>query len=484
MHLKKITFQDFRCFDSLTIKLHERLTVLVAENAGGKTSVLDAIAKGLAAWFSHLDSAEQRLPKFPLDDDDLRVAPAVNNRGRQIAKLVDITKLTLSMDCDDAPVDWDIAHVLNNSVLHLSLLNCEHAETALERYANRLRDAIHDGDDDISIPVFAYYGIHRGHVTQEIPDRIHEPNVDYSRRLSALVDALAPNLRDFSEMIRWFKEASLDEYQWEEARKEGSLAPGESAERYEGALPHIRRAFEAVLGDRVSDPRIDRVTKKFVVDFRGDDETVTPLRFDQLSQGYASVLALVMDLAQRLALANPHFDASTEHDHREGVEEIIDPLSAPAIVLIDEVDLHLHPSWQQRVLADLMRAFPGTQFIVTTHSPQVLTTVKSENIRILGRNAAGAWEAEPPPQEIKGVESAVALNAVMGVNPIPPVDEAKWLTDYVAHIESGTHSTPDAVNLHQKLLRLYGPTHPVMLDVDRLTRFQAFKLRKGTRPQA
>ncbi|MFZ4820158.1 MAG: AAA family ATPase, partial [Limisphaerales bacterium] len=148
------------------------------------------------------------------------------------------------------------------------------------------------------------------------------------------------------------------------------------------------------------------------------------------------------------------------------------------------VDLHLHPSWQQRVLGDLMRAFPRTQFIVTTHSPQVLTTVKSENIRVLGRDAAGAWEALPPPQEIKGVESAVALNTVMRVNPIPPVDEAKWLTDYVAHVENGSHTSAAAVALREKLHQLYGPTHPLILDVDRLIRFQAFKLRKGTTPQS
>jgi hypothetical protein len=480
MHLKKIQFRDFRCFDTLDLDLHEQLTVLVAENAGGKTSVLDGVAKGLAAWFPHLDSAEQRLPQFPLDDDDLRVTPATNNRGREIAQLAPAAYIALRMDLDGEPLAWDIVHQLNENVV----VPREFRDGQLKLRASLLRDLIHDGDAEIPIPVFVYYGIHRGHVTQEIPDRIHEPNVDYSRRLSALVDALAPNLRDFSEMIRWFKEASLDEYQWEEARKEGSLAPGESAERYEGALPHIRRAFEAVLGDRVSDPRIDRVTKKFVVDFRAEDGTVTPLRFDQLSQGYASVLALVMDLAQRLAVANPHFDAATEHDHREGTDEIINPLAAPAIVLIDEVDLHLHPSWQQRVLGDLMRAFPGTQFIVTTHSPQVLTTVKSENIRVLGRNANGAWEALPPPQEIKGVESAVALNNVMGVNPIPPVDEAKWLVGYIAHVESGTHTTPEAVTLHGKLLNLYGSTHPVMLDVERLTRFQAFKLRKGTSAQA
>ena len=442
MHLKQITLTDFRCFDSLTIDLHERLTVLVAENAGGKTAVLDGIAKGLAAWLPHLDSAEQRLPLFPLDDDDLRVTPAINNRGREVAKLAAVTYLRLAMDVDGAALDWDIAHVLNDSVI----TSCKHGVAALRQRATQLRDAIHAGDEDISVPVFAYYGIHRGHATQEIPDRIREPRADYSRRLSALVDSLAPNLRDFSEMIRWFKEAALDEYQWEEARKEGSLAPGESAERYEGALPHIRRAFEAVLGDRVSDPRIDRVTKKFVVDFRGDDGAVTPLRFDQLCQGYASVLALVMDLAQRLAIANPHFDAATEHDHREGMDEIIDPLSAPAIVLIDEVDLHLHPSWQQRVLGDLTRAFPGTQFIVTTHSPQVVSTVPTECIRILKDGKVYA-----APAGTDGAEAHRMLKSVFGVEPRPDTEMSRALTCYMTLVHDKKWDTDEALALRKRL---------------------------------
>ncbi|MEI6342326.1 MAG: AAA family ATPase [Verrucomicrobiota bacterium] len=451
MHLKNITLKDFRCFDTLSIDLHYPLTVLVAENAGGKTSVLDGIAKGLAAWFTHLDSAEQRLPQFPLDDDDLRVTSAVNNRGREIAKLADATCLSLAMDDNGSPLNWDIIHVLNDSVV----VHRKHGESSLKSRANRLRDAIHDGDDDIAIPVFAYYGIHRGHVTQEIPDRIHEPNIDYTRRLSSLVDALAPNLRDFSEMIRWFKEASLDELQWERDHGPGGKHEGADA-RYLGALPHVRRAFKAVFQDRVSDPRMDRVSKKFVVDFRGDDGKIIPLRFDQLSQGYASVLALVLDLAQRMAVANPHFNAATKHDDQGRGDEILDPLSSPAIVLIDEVDLHLHPSWQQRVLGDLMNAFPRAQFIVTTHSPQVLTTVRSENIRVLGRDSDGRWQAGPPLQSPFARESKDALAYVMGVDPLPlKTDEQRkfreTLRSYEQIVRDGCKDSEDGLRLRGEI---------------------------------
>jgi predicted ATP-binding protein involved in virulence len=443
MHLKQITLKNFRCFDSLTVELHPKLTVLVADNAIGKTSVLDGIAKGLAVWNIYLDSAEQRLPQFPLDDDDLRVTPAINNRGREVAKLADAAYLALTMEHDHTPLAWDLVHKLNDEIL----VPREHGDSQLKLHASILRDAIHNGDDEIPVPVFAYYDIHRGHVT--VPDRIRETKIDYSRRLAALADALTPTLRDFREIISWFKEASLDELQWEKDHAEGQLAPGESNDRYNGPLPHVRAAFETVLGDQVSNPRIDRITKKFTVDFRADDGTVTPLRFDQLSQGYASMMALVLDLAQRLAVANPRFDASTHHDHTHGVDDFINPLAAPAVVLIDEVDLHLHPTWQQRVLGDLMRAFPGTQFIVTTHSPQVLTTVRKEHIRVLARDTMpypheGQWHAKIPEQSPLAQESTEALANIMGTHPRPPLPLLADLHAYEQLARSGQATSEDA----------------------------------------
>ena len=82
----------------------------------------------------------------------------------------------------------------------------------------------------------------------------------------------------------------------------------------------------------------------------------------QLSDGYKTLLSLVIDLASRMALANP---------------ELANPLLAPATVLIDEIDLHLHPDWQSRVIADLLNAFPHTQFILTTHSPYIIESVNN-----------------------------------------------------------------------------------------------------------
>ncbi|EJW93311.1 ATP binding protein, partial [gut metagenome] len=89
-----------------------------------------------------------------------------------------------------------------------------------------------------------------------------------------------------------------------------------------------------------------------------------------LSDGFRSIISMVADLAYRMVRLNPHLGAESA-------------LQTPGIVLIDEIDMHLHPIWQQTIMGDLRAAFPKVQFITTTHSPQVLSSVPSETVRVL-----------------------------------------------------------------------------------------------------
>ena len=113
----------------------------------------------------------------------------------------------------------------------------------------------------------------------------------------------------------------------------------------------VRRAIESMLGD-VEGLKVRRNPLCMKVKKGGRD-----IRVDQLSDGEKCTLALFGDLARRIAIAN---------QHREN------PLEGTGIVLIDEIELHMHPGWQRRVLGVLANTFPNIQFIVTTHSPQVL----------------------------------------------------------------------------------------------------------------
>jgi predicted ATP-binding protein involved in virulence len=125
------------------------------------------------------------------------------------------------------------------------------------------------------------------------------------------------------------------------------------------------------------------------------------LELSQLSDGYRNLLALVLDFARRLAQAHPNWP---------------NPLEAPGILLIDEVELHLHPKWQQTIITDLHAVFPNTQIIVTTHSPYVVTTVESRCVHI-AENAV----IRPCPAPTYGARVSDVVAEVMGVpNQRPP----------------------------------------------------------------
>ena len=127
------------------------------------------------------------------------------------------------------------------------------------------------------------------------------------------------------------------------------------------------------------------------------DRSTATLPVRQLSDGERGLLALVLDLARRLSQANPELD---------------DPVTeAEAVVLIDEIDLHLHPSWQRQVVHNLVDTFPKCQFIATTHSPQIIGEVKSDHIHIIVDGQVYS------PTHSFGVDSSRVLEEIMGTDP-------------------------------------------------------------------
>ena len=167
---------------------------------------------------------------------------------------------------------------------------------------------------------------------------------------------------------------------------------------------------------------------------------------NQLSGGYRIILAVAADLARWMAQGNPHLD---------------DPLLSEATVLLDEIELHLHPAWQQLVLEDLIRTFPNVQFIVATHSPQVLTTVKPEHIVEL-RYYADGIRASRATGPTFGAEAGYVLDTVMGVTERPPGNE--FVTDleqYRQLVNDGLGESELALDIRRKLENL-SPRDPAL----------------------
>lgn len=196
------------------------------------------------------------------------------------------------------------------------------------------------------------------------------------------------------------------------------------------------------------------------------------LKVSQLSDGVKNMLAMVADIAYRCALLNGHLGQWAA-------------VSTEGIVMIDEVDMHLHPSWQQTVLGSLTKAFPNIQFIVTTHSPQVLSTVPAECIRSLETEVDADSHAvrmvvTTPTVQTQGIPSTDILATIQHVDPVPDVQPAHWLSEYKALIQQYKHDSDAGIKLRQKLDKHFGKEHPVMLECERLIRLMAMKKKLPT----
>ncbi len=400
MRLKSVRIENFRAIRELELDLHPRLTVLHGANAHGKTSVLRAIAVGLGAIPSRLPEVQG--VNFARVDLRTGGGPTVvtltPEEGEPWSRVRGNGKAGL-LAGKRAPIRW------------------------LHRRLDRIVEADRNGDA-LDLPIVASYDTQRS--VPDVPLRLKFPR-DFPR-YAALEGALAART-SFRKLFEWFYFKENEELRGQRYRRDLDFRRPD--------LTAVRRAISGMIGE-LSEPRIETRPLRFELDYRLNGKT-EPIDLLKLSGGCQAVLALSADLAWRMAQGNPH---------RE------DPLSSSAIVLIDEVDLHLHPGWQQRILTDLLDTFPNAQFIVSTHSPQVLTTVRPEQIILLARDGADVVAGETGAATY-GAEAGSVLHAVMGIAERPPGNEfADALARYRRLIESGKGESTDACRLRGKLNRL------------------------------
>ena len=405
MKLRSVEIENFRAIKQLKLLLDESLTVFHGNNAHGKTSALAAIAAALGAIPTLLP--EVTGTKFR-DTDRRRSARSV----RVVLETTD-------------GIEWAIRR----------------GGTRRPKSVRSLRDEIkniieaNEEGRDVDLPIVAFYDTDRA--VFDAPQRRTAFPKEFSR-YAALEGALTarPNFRDF---FKWFYAKEDDEL-----RRQRSHRGYMSTE-----LKAVRSAITSMIPG-ASEPRIELGPLRFVVSLRPDSGKREDLTLDQLSGGYRIILALAADLARRMAQGNPHRD---------------DPLACEAIVLIDEIELHLHPAWQQRVLADLRRTFPSTQFIVSTHSPQVLTSVPPRQIVELSRED-GTIVAASTAAATYGAEAGDVLSTVMGVRG-RPADNAfvHKLDRYLRLVGDDKGESEAARQLREELNRL-SPRDPALDSAD------------------
>lgn len=285
------------------------------------------------------------------------------------------------------------------------------------------------------LPVVRYYGICR--LCREIKAAIPKQNLrKYAERSAGYIDCLE-SASTFDVFQAWFLAATHAVFQYEQAqaqKQEWDEVRKQAGEHWKALHNTVVRTVNHVLKPTGWQNMEYDATLQKLVCFHQEQGR---LGVDQLSSGIRTMIGLVADLAYRAVKLNPHLKEQAAAE-------------AKGIVLIDEVDLHLHPAWQQVVIQSLSKAFPKLQFIVTTHSPQVLTTVPRENIRVLEFTESG-YRARMPDFSPLAHESGDALAKVMGTHREPELPLQDDIRRYEQLVRAGLEDSSDAQQLRDTL---------------------------------
>jgi predicted ATP-binding protein involved in virulence len=442
LRVDRLRLRNFRCFSECAIELHQQLTVLVAENGRGKTAVLDAIGIALGPFVDTVAGTGQ-LRGF--DIADVRLI-----RGQDGAMKPCLpTEFAADGYVAGQAIHWGRA--LRSCGLRARTTNKD-AES-LRQAAQQLRasaEGCRTEKDAVPpiLPLVAFYGTGRLWSEHYLTEGKRKYVVAADGRMSGYTDCLSSS-SSFKGMVAWYENKSNET---RDPRFKDDLP------RNLPLLGAVKEATRVVLEPTGwCDLNWDFEKKSLVVDH--PDYGRLPLT--ALSDGVRNMIALIADIARRCASLNPHLSGAAAQQ-------------TPGLLLIDEVDMHLHPRWQQLVIGLLQKAFPALQMILTTHSPHVLSTVDADSIRVI-RLVDGRGVPEIPAFQTRGVESADILAKVMDVDPVPQVEQARWLSDYRALVQTADHESLAARGLWDKLVAHFGEEHPVLAEVETLRRLQEFK---------
>lgn len=482
MRIDQITLKNYRCFDALRVDFHPRLTVLVASNGQGKTTVLDAVKVALWPFVAGFDlgSTTNDITGIHIDDVrreqvqahemDWRLPSKIESKG-----LIRVEHLIHEGLFKPGPRDWPEPDIMRPWEVSRSRdkvkkgtktkdafvtglhnprdaghgVNYETYETALKGFAEHLQRRIFSGQSALpdELPMLGFYGTGRLWAQKNLTTAHERSNPETQSRTFAYRDCLDP-ASSYKHFAIWFRQTflSLRDAQIQRLEKGQSLTTG-----MDPSLTAPIRAVQQVT-DTLLRPHTGWHTLEYSAEYHElvlNHDTYGKLKVSQLSDGIRNILAMVGDIAYRCYKLNAHWGEDA-------------PKKTHGIVMIDEVDMHLHPSWQQTVLTDLMRAFPQLQFIITTHSPQVLSTIRREHIRVLADNTA-----EMPLATTYGQPSGDVMHSVMLVDPQPPIREKSKLDQLTELVDSGRYKTLRTRRLFAVLNQRLGEYHPQLLMLQR-----------------
>ncbi len=306
----------------------------------------------------------------------------------------------------------DVEHSWNRSLTRMNGRMTIKDARVLGEHGKALQEKMRRSDEseyNTHLPILGYYGT--GRLWNEVPWSLDKKSFLGQSRSAGYHNCMNPN-SNFKEFSLWYSQLEYKVLQ-------------ELHRQFEGVEGSVYKAVKEAVQEAITkclrlvewhSLQYDMALERIVA-FHDD---LGRMKVEDLSDGIRSVLSMAADIAFRCCKLNSWCGKKA-------------PLETSGVVLIDEVDMHLHPEWQQTVLQSFCEAFLNIQFIMTTHSPQVLSTVSKESVRVLKYE----WDkgkqkitCQTPIYQTKGVASSDVLAQIMGIDPIPQIREAQQLSMY------------------------------------------------------
>jgi len=339
MKIDTIHIKNFKGIADKVFRLNTHFTVFIGDNATGKTSILDALAVSLGSFFIEMGIG---INTRTIQPHEVRT---INTNGQARPQL---------------PVSIIVDATFNGKALSwkreiLKQKTTSKDAKAISQLAENLMKQSR-ANNVVVFPVIAYHGTGRlwaEHEKTGFQKQGEGIKMAYNNCLSAKSSS--------KEFLEWYK------------TQEDSIA------KFDQPLDkaHLKAFKKTVLSlipdDRWQDMAFDRKEDELMGVFTDEKRQKHKLAYRQLSDGFRNIIGLAADIAYRCIQLNPHLGENAVTD-------------TPGVVLIDELDLHLHPNWQRHVVADLKNAFPNIQFVATTHSPFIVQSLEADELINLDNN--------------------------------------------------------------------------------------------------
>jgi len=424
-----LKLHNFRLFEDVELQLNSRTCVLVGINGAGKSTLLDAMCILLSCYVGGFDGLGVRR----IAQSDIR---HVTHKSGSFYENVSQLPVEISAvgTLGGSSLVWKSAKLKDSPQSSSPSAYAEMTQLAKEHQL-RLRE----GDDTLALPLIAYYGTGRLWKRETSKQRRERRLQATFRRLSVYEDCLDAHLTD-TTLATWFERMTIK-----------YLQRGGDMPEFTAVRKALSNGLQTLTGFSKVEFQSNFDTHELEVIYE-DGDRVERIPSSQLSDGYRVALNLFADIAYRAAQLNPQLGDSVLAE-TEG------------IVLIDEIDLHLHPQWQQLVLSDLAITFPRIQFVVTTHSSSVIASAEGCQLVVVDGN-----KVHTSTRSFYGRDSNSILRELMEVSERPKAVMERFRSFY-ALVDAGEYERAELAL--SELRNLLGDTDAeltaceVQLDLER-----------------